>query len=157
MATLRVAAPSRASVFARGTATVAPRAAAARPAVSKRASVTVRAGFFDFLQPKEEEAPAVKSGGVKSICLDCGYIAGASRAGEHREATLVALCGTGLTCPTLSVRRVEHTTVDLAKEPFWYKCPVCGVGKNRFKPAEEAGACFWKQQPSAAAPRRETR
>ena len=27
--------------------------------------------------------------------------------------------------------------VDLDKEPFWYKCEVCGVGKNRFKPAQE--------------------
>ena len=85
MATLRVAAPSRASAFSRGTAPVALRTGA-RPVASKsRGGVTVRAGFFDFLQPKEEEeAPAAKSGGTKSICLDCGYIAGAcqSRGGD---------------------------------------------------------------------------
>jgi hypothetical protein len=31
-------------------------------------------------------------------------------------------------------------SVDLDKEPFWYKCEVCGVGKNRFKPAQEVRA-----------------
>ena len=107
MATLRVAAPSRASAFSRGTAPVALRTGA-RPVASKsRGGVAVRAGFFDFLQPKdEEEAPAAKSGGTKSICLDCGYIAGACVQGKvTRNSRKVALCGAALTSPSLALHR----------------------------------------------------
>jgi Fe-S-cluster-containing dehydrogenase component len=94
--------------------------------------------FFNFLQPKEEDEEARGAVAVqKSICLDCGYIAGAC---PHQHVR--ALCQA-----TLSVRRgleadLFSPPVDLNKEPFWYKCPVCGVGKNRFKPAEEAGANY---------------
>jgi hypothetical protein len=93
MASLR--APAHASSFARGVAVRSQRAsvAAVRPAGQRKGSVQVSA-FFNFLQPKEEDeerAVAVQ----KSICLDCGYIAGACPH-QHVRALWPA---------TLSVRR----------------------------------------------------